>query len=307
MARVARNGGRRIAAMIAGAQKCGTTSLLRYLAQHPSLQGHATVECAYFADDHEYAAGWGRRGLGRYFPPTGPELLVAKNVVLSRDSSYVERLAQHNPDCLVILMLRDPVDRAFSSYRRERNAGAVERPFSHIVSVLDDPSHDWYRLFVEPGHYPRTVERLYDHFPRSQVHILLLKDLRDDAVAVSQEIFRRLGVDPSFEPDTATVHNAQRRARSRAYARTLLWLRQQRNPLKRVAKTVLPSQAFHRVGHALVAANSGVLTEEDMAPEVRTALGAHYAASNAELQRLLGRDLSHWTGMAGTERAAAPL
>src|SRR5947209_19437637 len=98
MAHQARNGGRRISAMLVGAQKSGTTSLLRYLVQHPRLRGHSTVECAYFVDDDEFAAGWGRRGLGRYFPGDGPELLVGKSTRLSQDDRPVERLAAHNPD-----------------------------------------------------------------------------------------------------------------------------------------------------------------------------------------------------------------
>jgi sulfotransferase family protein len=307
MSRQAGNGiadHRRVAAMIVGAQKSGTTSLLRYLVQHPALRGHTTIECAYFADDEEYAAGWGRKGLGRYFPSVGDGLLIGKSAVLSQDSRYIKRLAEHNSECLVILVLRDPVDRAFSSYRMERNAGAVVRPFEHIVSVLDTPSHDWHRLFVEPGHYARTLERLYEHFDPSQVEVLLLEDLHADAVGVCRRIFGRLGVNSAFAPETDVVHNAHRKVRSSGYARLLLWLRNQRNPVKRGAKAVLPTQTFHRVGRTLVDLNLGLLADEEIAPGVRAALGAHYQGSNRELERILGRDLSSWTGMTGEERSA---
>jgi hypothetical protein len=298
------NGGvvreRRIGAMIVGAQKSGTTSLLRHLAQHPSLRGHTTIECAFFADEEEYRAGWGRRGLGRYFPQTGDETLIAKNVSVSQESRYLERLAKHNPDCLVVLVLRDPVARAFSSYRMERNAGWVHKPFDHILTALDDPTHAWRRLFLDAGDYAGTLDRISEHFPLSQLVVFLLEDLHHDPAGVCRRIFEELGVDTGFVPDTTVVHNAHHVVRSRSYAELLKRLRDQRNRFKRAAKAILPTETFHGIGQALVKLNYGLVTEEEITAEACAALGTYYHASNTEVARRLGRDLSHWTGMSGS-------
>src|SRR5438477_970618 len=68
----------RIDAMIIGAQKAGTTSLLRYLAEHPALGSHETVECGYFASDTEYEAGW-PPACDRYFRGVDADMLVGKS------------------------------------------------------------------------------------------------------------------------------------------------------------------------------------------------------------------------------------
>jgi hypothetical protein len=78
------------------------------------------------------------------------------------------------------------------------------------------------------------------------------------------------------------------------------WLRRPGNPLKRLAKRALPPQTFDRIGQTLVEVNLGAHNDhDDMAVEIRSALGRFYRSKNRELERLLDIDLSHWSGMSG--------
>jgi len=285
-----------ITAAIAGAQKSGTTSLLRYLAQHPQLSGQAPVEIGYFYDQAEWAAGWDR-AYARYFYAADTDLLIAKSAMLYARRICVERLASHNPACTVILILRDPVERAFSSYRMERNNDWIDQPFDHILDVLDDRSHRWNKLFIQFGEYAAALRQLYEFFPPEHVIVLIYEEFTSRPVDGCRQVFRQLGVDPAFAPHTAIAHNVHREPSSPAVAATVRWLRRRDNHLKLLAKRALPPRAFDRIGTRITDAARGDRREEQMSARVREGLGRYYAAHNGELESLLGRDLSHWGGM----------
>jgi hypothetical protein len=286
-----------IAAVIAGAQKSGTTSLLRYMAQHPQLSGQTTVEIGYFFTEDEWAGGW-QKAYARYFYDARTDLLLAKSAMLYARPICIERLASHNPECAVILVLRDPVERAFSSYRMERNGSWIDEPFDHILTVLDDRDHPWNRLFIQFGEYAPAIRRIAQSFPQSRVKVFIYEEFIADPARACGEAFRFLGVDDAFVPETATAHNVHRKVSSRGAAAVVRWLRRPENPVKRVAKRSLPPRVFDRVGAGALQAIRGRPLEEPIPPDVRDGLARYYLGLNRELESLLGRDLSHWTGMA---------
>ena len=291
--------------MIAGAQKAGTTSLLRYVAQHPQLCAHAVQEFTFF-EDPEHGLGWNWARQRYFYDWTPDQGLVAKYATLPQSKAGLQRLATHSPGCQVVLVLRDPVERAFSSYRMERNHGAVVRPFEYILTRLEADARDmWKSLFLDFGDYPAALRRIYEHFAPQQVTTLLFEDFVRDPVAACHELFRVIRVDPSFDPETSIVHNAHRQVRSQAAASGLRWLRRSSNPIRRSARRLLSPAAFNRVAHSLLEANQGLYSEEEIDPGVRETLGRYYRPLNQKLEKMLGRDLSAWTGMT-PERSPAP-
>lgn len=292
--------GPRIAVAIAGAQKAGTTSLLRYLSQHPELSGQIPDEYAYFADEAEWRKGWDA-AYKRYFYGATADLLVAKSAKLYANSLDIQRLAAHNPACTIALTLRDPVERAFSAYRMGINRGWLAGSFGEIVNAMDDKTHDWNRLLIEYGNYSAALRRIYEHFPPSQVKVFIYEQFITDPAEVCREIFTSLGIDASFCPNTTIAHNLQREPISHAAGSALSWLRRYHNPVKRMAKRALPTQTFDRIAQTLDQANQGApIADRHMPEDVRSALAQFYHSSNRELERQLGVDLSHWTGMRET-------
>jgi hypothetical protein len=285
-----------VSVAIVGAQKSGTTSLLRYISQHPQLTGHGPIECAYFADDGEWARGW-EAAHARYFYGAQGDRLVAKSATLYAKPVGLERLATHNPHCDVILILRDPVERAFSSYRMERNTGWIDRPFDHVLDVLDTPGDAWHRLFIEYGEYAPAVRRIHQLFDPRRLQVLLYEEFVADPRGTCRQVFERLGVEPDFTPDTTVAHNAHQAVSSKAMASALVWLRRPNNPAKRMVKRLLPPQAFDTLGERVLDVNRAGSQQEEMSTEVRLGLEAHYRSLNLELETLLGRDLSCWAGM----------
>ena len=282
--------------MIVGAQKAGTTSLLRYLAQHRLVCTHMSTELLYFSDDNEFERGWSEAAPW-YFPDfLEGQKPVAKCAALYRDERFVSRLYDHNPGCQIVMVFRDPVERAFSSYLMARSRGTVRMPFDHLLEVLDDPADYWHRQFIGLGDYPAALRRLYRYYPREQVLLYLFEDFRSSPASVCGDLFGRLELSP-IELDTGLVHNAARVRRSMLYGRAIRWLVQPENPVKNLARSMLPSPLFHRLGAAAISSNYRSASEERPSEETRWVLGKFFLDRNLELQEVLERDLSHWTGM----------
>lgn len=286
-----------LSAVIVGAQKAGTTSLLRYLSQHPQLCGHAVVEFSFF-NDSEYGRGWESAASRYFYDYTPGQELIAKYAILSQSDECLRRLAKHSPESRLVLIVRDPVYRAFSSYRMERNHGSVVKPFDHLLSCFNgDPSDLWKWLFLDFGHYASTLRRIYRHFDPAQVTVLIHEEFIGDPGAACRRLFSELGVDHEFVPDTTVVHNAHRLVRSQRAAAALRWLRGPSNPIRRSFRRALSPRTFNRLGITIVEANRGLYSQEEIDPAVRDALGDYYRPFNEELEELLGHDLSRWTGM----------
>ena len=125
---------------IIGAQKAGTSSLKNYINQHPNVEGHWQTEFGFFGIEDEYVKGYDTMA-PRYFnvkADNEPIKRVIKHAHLHGNSKLIARLKEHNPDCELVFVLRDPVDRAYSSYLREKSSGLADYPFEEILGLLDD-------------------------------------------------------------------------------------------------------------------------------------------------------------------------
>jgi len=105
--------------MIVGAAKAGTSSLLHYLAQHPQIYTHTHTrpEMTYFTNEEEFQAGY-EAAYRKYFGKDVPEqkVLLAKDALLMTRQAGLQRLHDHNPYVFVVVILRNPVERAYSGY-----------------------------------------------------------------------------------------------------------------------------------------------------------------------------------------------
>src|SRR6185295_13613127 len=125
---------RKIDLMIVGAQKSGTTSLKNYLGQHPAIITHLQTEFSFFVEEKEYINGM-ESAFKIYFSdvvPYGSRRIVAKSASMYLNEKSLQRLRRSNPDCQVVILLRNPVERAYSSYLMEMNAGWFNQPWSDI-------------------------------------------------------------------------------------------------------------------------------------------------------------------------------
>ena len=102
--------------IIAGAQKAGTSSLKYYLGQHPDICTHTRLEFSYFIDEKDYKQGYNKNYI-RYFSHINKEqIILAKSVSILSDENFIKRMYKHNKNLKFVFVMRNPVDRAYSSY-----------------------------------------------------------------------------------------------------------------------------------------------------------------------------------------------
>ncbi len=282
--------------MIIGAQKAGTTSLNSYLSQHPELVTHEQTEMTFFLDGDAYSLGY-EQAFRRYFPKyEDGKMLLAKNVGIMYSRQAMERIYQHNPHMKLVVVLRNPVDRAYSAYWFARRRGWEPLPtFEEALEAdasrfLGDPIHARNCAYLERSRYAEHLEMIFSIFPRSQVHIFLTDDMKQDIRRVCAQIFASVGLDQNIALDTSREHNRASVARSESLARIL----GKKSLIKKVFRKILSDGPADRIKSRINSLNEQEIKIPPISPETARRLGEYFRPYNEKLAGLVGRDFSHW-------------
>jgi sulfotransferase family protein len=202
--------------LIAGVQKGGTTALFDYLGDYPDV-ALSTVKEAHFFDDD--TRNWAAPNYDDYHAqfgePSGRPCGEATPIYTYWPGS-LERIAAYNPAMRLIVVLRDPVQRAWSHWRMEYARGAEKEPFAWCIRqgrqrLFDARPWGCHREFsyVERGFYGEQMERLLTLFARDQVLVLRSDDLRSDPAPVLARVRAFLGLPDIPPPAPREVHVGQ--------------------------------------------------------------------------------------------------
>lgn len=203
----------RVTFLIAGVQKGGTTALFDYLRDYPDLALPETKELHFFDDEgHD----WDSPDYDVYhaaFPEVAGRPCGEATPIYTYWPNCLERIRAYNPAMRLIVVLRDPIQRAWSHWRMEYARGVEARPFAWCIRegrqrLFDaDPwGHHREFSYVERGFYGEQMERLYSLFPRDQVLVLRSDDLRADPTSALARVRGFLGLPPGAPPIAREVH-----------------------------------------------------------------------------------------------------
>src|SRR4051812_10132551 len=189
--------------IIIGAAKAGTTSLYHYLRQHPDVFMSAVKEPRYYWQEG-VAEGrleiFGREAYERLFSDVTSQRAVGEATTHYLNSpTAAERIAADLPDVKLIVSLRNPADRAYSSYLGRLQGGEERRG---VDEAMQPGSY-----YVESSRYYASLSRYFERFDRSRIKVLLFDDLVASPRAVMRDVYEFLGVDSTFEVDVAISHN----------------------------------------------------------------------------------------------------
>jgi hypothetical protein len=305
--------------LIAGVPKAGTTALHAALVRHPGLYLTKVKEPKFFLSDGRPAASggpgdvqtnqehvWRRADYEALFDPAPPGTLRGEATPF-----YLHDLAAHDrmrnlvPDARLILLLRDPVDRAHSNWTHLWNAG-LEPEADFLTACRAEPERvaaGWapFWHYVGLGQYGRQVQHLYEMFPREQVLLLRYRDLKDAPAATLDQVCEFLGV-PAGVLTSIPKENVNRHV-------------VEDNPVNRVLRGALRAggQFGHRFPTPLrLAARGPLLTllhrktghRPVTTPQERAALLPSFADDIALLQDVTGRRYDDWLSVDRHARAA---
>jgi hypothetical protein len=192
---------------IVGAAKAGTTALHSLLRQHPQVCMSSVKEPHYFADvrpdrgmEHTLTVINDREKYDQLFDVAPQHQLVGEaSPSYLYDHSSAARLAAESPDARIVILLRDPVERAHSHYLMDVREGLQHRGFMEGIRVDEEQADRRWgtrcHLYLDLGLYAEQVARYIRHFPLSQI-LLVESDLfSSDRDATLSQIANFLQID----------------------------------------------------------------------------------------------------------------
>ncbi len=196
--------------LIIGAQKGGTTSLYAYLCEHPQILRASTKEIHYFSTNYRKGLRWYRSHFQR----------KTSNISITGEATpyYLfnpvcpARIKESLPDIKLIVMLRDPVSRAWSQYNHNLKKkleqldfkAALKREEMHLVNETKRLISEKNYLssihatssYLARGIYADQLEAYWNYFHKDQILIIRSEDFFDDPQSVYSDALRFLGLSP---------------------------------------------------------------------------------------------------------------
>lgn len=230
--------------LLAGGQRCGTTSLYRALLAHPAVLSAAFHKGVNYFDVN-YHRGW--QWYRAHFPLRGvanarvrahepPQTFDASGYYMFHPWA-AERIGRDLPDAKVIVLLRDPVERAFSAYKHEFARGFETETFDkallledqrvepELKRMLDDPNYhsSTYRhqAYRRRGEYAPQLLRLIDALGRDSLLVVESEHFFTEPEKQYDRITAFLGLS-AYRPDSFDRWNARPGSEVSDFARSYL-------------------------------------------------------------------------------------
>lgn len=217
--------------LIIGAAKCGTTSLYNYLIQHPAVFASFKKEVHYFDYYFHKGENWFRAHFPKKSELDRREAQIGQRCITGESSPYYlahplspQRVKALLPNVKMICMLRNPVDRAISSFNNQVRLGIEsltdfeeainvedERILGHEERLRSDPSYSSfahkYFSYIRRGCYAEQLENWYRHFPKEQIMVIQSEKFYEDPAPYFKDVVKFIGLE-SWEPENYKVYNA---------------------------------------------------------------------------------------------------
>jgi hypothetical protein len=290
--------------MIAGAPKCGTTALYEYLQTHPQVFLPAIKEPAFFAEDvGDHREARTQADYDRLYKAAGDEHLAIGDASAWYMHSAVAlpRIAKELPETKFIIMLRNPVELVRSLHsdmvwicfedepnfqkawllQEERKAGGRVPRLCQVPAMLQ---------YRDVGRLSQHVGRLLALFPRDQIRMFLLDDLKDSAARVYQDVLAFLGLPDDGRNQFPRANPSKRNRLQRLAKLQSLVVRSLPRPCIRAGKLL----GLGKLNRTMTGMNSTEHRPVNPKDEFRQRLVKEFYEDVCKLEDLLGRNLENW-------------
>lgn len=291
---------------IVGAPKCGTTALSEYLKTHPNIFISDPKEPHFFAQDITgYSCCNSLNKYQKIFENILKEqtLVGEASVLYLYSDEAIKRIYDFNPQSKIIIMLRSTIEYIYSYHsqlllntdenidnfqiawklEKERKEG------KHIPKTCRCQKLLYYR---DIGKLGEQVEKVLKIFPKEQVLFLLMDDMKKDMRQVYLDTLNFLGVEDDGKKDFPKINENKKHK-----LKVIGQLRN--NPPKTLLRIIQKIKKVLRIENMsltkhLYEMNTQVVQRESLSLDFRQELLNEFLGDIEKLEKLIGRDLSHW-------------
>jgi len=281
---------------VLGAPKCGTTTLHEVLIAHPHIFMTKEKEPRFFNTDTYYNRGLDRYLRDHFCGAAGFKARGEATPSYLRSGKVRDRIRRDlGKDLRFVVILRDPVKRAWSHYLNQFRDGVETESFERALELEPSrlsPDGPILTAYFRSGLYARQLRVWFEAFPREHFLVLLTEDLAERPNAVARQAFAFLEVDPDVELPTPSPANVRWTPR---YPRLAAALKPRRGGMMGTLKRLVPYSTRQRLAKLINRWNSQPPERAPtIDPAIARALRRRYHDEIFALEEIIGRDLGMW-------------
>lgn len=279
--------------MIIGAQKAASTSIYEQLRKHDDVLMSEKKEIGFFS--YEYSYRKGLKYYSSYFQGWNGEKVIGEATPgYLHEENVPERIHKFLPNVKLIACLRDPIDRAYSTYLMQLTKGA-EPPWKSFEEAVNNSPQ-----YLENGCYHKHLQRYLKYFPLEQIHLSIFDDLKNNPQQFYNSICDFLEIDHvGLSEMRISRPNSGGVPKNRLIHNILNLLYRTRNHVRETPTGWFVSNRFvdttsRKIRNRVASWNRTKDVYPKLSLEVRQRLLPLVRDANDSLSQLIKRDLNSW-------------
>ena len=280
---------------IVGAPKAGTTSLYHYLNEHSEIEMSSQKEPDFFSDQslQQQKLYYDKNRIDTLEKYNS--LFEREDVILRGDSSvsYLfyedvpHKIITYNPDAKIIIMLRNPIDRAFSHYLMDYSLGLISESFETIIQKQSKHKNAnlFYQQYIQVSEYSKQIKRYLEVFSKENIHFIDYEDFKNDTSDVVNSVFLFLGVNDDFQPYLKKKYNTYTAPKNSLIRYVYSFV-----ACRKMVANILSKNLTKTIRNLFFTSDK----KPQLSELTRNFLKKHFESDVRELSELLNKDFTKW-------------
>ena len=279
---------------IVGAPKAGTTSLFYYLNKNKGICMSSIKEPNFFSSQdlkiqkiyYDSLILDNLKEYERIFTPKNKQQIIGEaSVSYLFYPNVANRIFDYNPRSKIIIILRDPVERAFSHYSMDLRLGHVKQSLDELFDLgLNNKDNLFFQQYILLGQYYEQVNRYIEVFGRENICVKFYDELKLDASSFYSDILKFLHQENDHNIDFNQPFNKSKLPSNKFIKWLYSW-----PIIRKISLIFLPLSVIEFININFFKENNNIITND-----LKSKLHSFFLEDIEKLEKLLSKDLNSW-------------
>ena len=279
---------------IVGAPKAGTTSLFYYLNKNKGICMSSIKEPNFFSSQdlkiqkiyYDSLILDNLKEYERIFTPKNKQQIIGEaSVSYLFYPNVANRIFDYNPRSKIIIILRDPVERAFSHYSMDLRLGHVKQSLDELFDLgLNNKDNLFFQQYILLGQYYEQVNRYIEVFGRENICVKFYDELKLDASSFYSDILKFLYQENDHNIDFNQPFNKSKLPSNKFIKWLYSW-----PIIRKISLIFLPLSVIKFININFFKENNNIINND-----LKSKLHSFFLEDIEKLEKLLSKDLNSW-------------